>query len=156
MKIRRRARIAAFQALFEADSVGHPVAEALCRRAEEDRLPEAARTFARELVAGVLAHRQHLDDVIQEVAPEWPVDQMAIVDRNILRVAAYEILYAEGTPPKVAINEAVELAKTFGSDSSSRFVNGALGTLTARRHEFALERHSAGGAEDADEVGGAA
>jgi N utilization substance protein B len=85
-----------------------------------------------EIVQGVLRHKDQLDEMICEHAPEWPIDQMAIVDRNILRIALFEFLIDGGTPPKVAINEAVELAKIFGSDSSRRFVNGVLGTLFSK------------------------
>jgi N utilization substance protein B len=76
--------------------------------------------------------------VLAELAPEWPVDQIAVIDRNILRIAIYELLFDMDTPPKVAINEAVELAKTFGSDSSPRFVNGVLGSLATRGREHVL------------------
>jgi N utilization substance protein B len=88
---------------------------------------------------GVTNCRRELDTVISELAPEWPIDQIAAVDRNILRIAVYELIYDSDTPPKVAINEAVELAKRFGSDASPRFVNGVLGSLAAqhqqRRHQ---------------------
>jgi N utilization substance protein B len=81
-----------------------------------------------------LEHQAKLDAIIGEIAPQWPPDQMAVIDRNILRMAIYEMLIDPEVPVKVAINEAVELAKTFGSESSSRFINGALGTLAARRN----------------------
>lgn len=139
MKVRRRARIAALQALFEIDSVGHEPQRVLTMRLQEENLPPEGESFCRELVLGVVEHWDYLDRVIQEIAPEWPVSQIATVDRNILRLAACEILYREDTPPKVAINEAVEIAKDFGSDSSGRFVNGVLGTLVTRRQEFVLE-----------------
>jgi N utilization substance protein B len=84
-------------------------------------------------VRGVLKHKDELDELIATYAPEWPIDQMAIIDRNILRIALFEFLIDGGTPPKVAINEAVELAKRFGSDSSRRFVNGVLGTSLSQR-----------------------
>jgi len=93
----------------------------------------APPAFLVKVVQGVLAHRGKLDDLISTYAPEWPIEQMAIIDRNILRIALFEFLVDGGTPPKVAINEAVELAKTFGSDSSRRFVNGVLGTLLANK-----------------------
>ncbi len=132
MKVRHRARIAALQALFEIDcTVHHPVA-VVERRLDEAALPEPGIEFVRELVKGVGDEREELDRLIARYAPEWPVDQIAIVDRNILRMAIYEILYRDDTPTKVAINEAVELAKEFGSDSSGRFVNGVLGSLVAK------------------------
>ena len=132
MKIRHRARVLALQALFEIDCAGHHPALVLERRLEESPLPDPGESFARELVQGVEAYREELDRLIRQYAPEWPVDQIAIVDRNILRIAIYEILFCDDTPTKVAINEAVELAKEFGSDSSGRFVNGVLGSLVAK------------------------
>ncbi|MBN1640082.1 MAG: transcription antitermination factor NusB [Anaerolineae bacterium] len=133
MQVRRQARIAALQALFEIDSVGHQVGVVLQRRIQEAEMPGAGEAFLSKLVRGVIEHQAALDELIVAYAPEWPIDQMAIIDRNILRIALFEFLVDGGTPPKVAINEAVELAKTFGSDSSSRFVNGVLGTLLAQR-----------------------
>ena len=132
MKVRHRARIAALQVLYEIDCAGHPPALVIERQLEEVQLPEAGDTFARELAKGVNTHQPQIDTYIGRYAPEWPVDQIAIIDRNILRIAIYEIVIGDDTPVKVAINEAVELAKTFGSDSAGRFVNGVLGTLVAK------------------------
>jgi N utilization substance protein B len=132
MKIRHRARIAALQALFEIDCAGHNPAVVIQRRLEEAGLPESGIRFAHELVQGVNAHQERLDTLIGRYAPEWPVDQIAIIDRNVLRIAIYELLFRDDTPTKVAINEAVELAKEFGSESSGRFVNGVLGSLVAK------------------------
>jgi N utilization substance protein B len=132
MKIRHEARIVALQALFEMDCVGHQSAAALEQRLAEMPLPEQGIQFARELVQGVTDDIAKLDKLIERYAPEWPVEQIAIIDRNILRIAIYEVLSCDGTPLKVAINEAVELAKQFGSDSSGRFVNGVLGSLVAK------------------------
>lgn len=132
MKVRRQARLTALQALFEIDSVNHDPEMVLQRRLEERSLPPSGSEFARTLVSGVLEHKTHLDELIQKNAPEWPVEQIAIIDRNILRIAVFEIAIDQGTPLKVAINEAVELAKLFGSDSSPRFVNGVLGTLVSQ------------------------
>ena len=131
MKVRRRARILALQALYEIDSTQHPVGTVLDQRLTEDPLPEEGEAFARELLAGVLQHQVALDELIQRYAPEWPVEQMAVIDRNVLRIAIYEFFISKRTPTKVAINEAVELAKLFGSDSAPRFVNGVLGALAA-------------------------
>ena len=133
MKVRRRARITALQALFEVDVARHDPGVSLRERLEENPLPPEGVAFCKALLYGVLGRLPRLDAIIQRIAPEWPIDQMAPIDRNILRLAAYEILLSRDTPPKVAINEAVELAKLFGSDSSSRFVNGVLGTLLADR-----------------------
>jgi N utilization substance protein B len=131
VQVRRQARIAALQALYEIDCAHHPVDQVLQRRIEDVSLPLDGQTFLRKVVQGVLEHLRRLDELIGKYAPEWPIEQMAIIDRNILRVALFEFLIDGGTPPKVAINEAVELAKLFGSDSSRRFVNGVLGTLLA-------------------------
>ena len=129
MKVRRRARILALQALYEIDTTQHPVGTVLDQRLTEDPLPEEGEAFARELLTGVIQHQVALDELIQRYAPEWPVEQMAVIDRNVLRIAIYEFFIAKLTPTKVAINEAVELAKLFGSDSAPRFVNGVLGAL---------------------------
>lgn len=132
MKVRHAARVAALQALFEIDCADHVPGVVLAARLEEAGLPEVGAEFARNLVEGVQHHKAALDNYIARYAPEWPVDQIAIIDRNVLRIALYEILFATDTPTKVAINEAVELAKEFGSDSSGRFVNGVLGSLVAK------------------------
>ena len=129
MKVRRRARIVALQVLFETDSANHPPDLVLQQRLEDTVLPDAGVDFARLLVFGVLEHKARLDDFIHKNAPQWPVDQMATIDRNVLRIALYELFFDRSTPLKVVINEAVELAKLFGSESSHRFVNGVLGTF---------------------------
>lgn len=131
MKVRHRAREAALQALFEIDCAGHNSNIVVEQRLAEADLPDPGAAFVRELVNGIRTHQQEIDALIARYAPEWPVDQIAIIDRNVLRIAIYEILLREDTPTKVAINEAVELAKQFGSDSSGRFVNGVLGSLVA-------------------------
>jgi transcription antitermination protein NusB len=95
-------------------------------------LIESTEGFARTLVMGVQTYRTYLDSIVGELAPEWPIEQIAAADRNVLRIAIYELLFDPEIPPKVAINEAVELAKMFGSESSPRFVNGVLGSLVAR------------------------
>lgn len=92
-------------------------------------MPDEGQAFAHLLVQGVLENQARLDQLIGMYASEWPIEQMSIVDRNVLRISMFEFLIDGRTPPKVAINEAVELAKLFGSDSSPRFVNGVLGTL---------------------------
>ncbi|MSP14092.1 MAG: transcription antitermination factor NusB [Chloroflexi bacterium] len=137
MKVRRKARALALQALYEIDSTNHPLPDVIVCRLEDTPLPESGADFMQRLVRGVWEHREMLDATIGRIAPEWPVEQMALIDRNILRIAGYEILVSKETPLKVAINEAVELAKLFGSESSRRFINGALGTL-AGKNEPAL------------------
>lgn len=95
--------------------------------------PQAVETFARKIVRGVLENLEAIDSIIGAHAPAWPVRQLAAVDRNLLRVAVYELAVEGDTPPRVAINEAVEIGKTFGSDASFRFVNGVLGSILAER-----------------------
>lgn len=142
MQSRRRARRIALETLYEIDAAEHDPNAVLSRRLAEELMDGAAATFLHDLVAGVIKNRGALDRLIQEFAPEWPVDQMAIIDRNILRMAIYELVVSQQTPVKVAINEAVELAKVYGSDSAPRFVNGVLGTLVQRHSELvaAFER----------------
>jgi N utilization substance protein B len=119
----------ALMTLYEYDTAQHDVADVLQRHAEDERLTPPVVEFATELVDGTLAHLADIDAAIQQAAPDWPIAQMARIDKNILRLAIYEILYNNAVPAKAAINEAVELAKQFGSDTSSRFVNGVLGTI---------------------------
>ena len=129
MKIRRRARTVAIQALYELDLTNHLPAAVLEQRIADAGLPQQGVPFARHLVTGVLKAKEELDGMIQQYAPEWPIEQMAPIDRNILRLALFEFSIDGQTPVKVAINEAVELAKLFGSDSAPRFINGVLGSL---------------------------
>lgn len=129
MKTRRRARRVTLEALYEIDIAGHPPYDVLERRLLDHPLDEPGQQFATKIMEGVLEHQSGMDLVIARYAPEWPLDQMATIDRNILRIAIYEFLVDDETPVKVAINEAVELAKLYGSDSAPRFINGVLGTL---------------------------
>jgi len=129
--MRRKARELALQVLYEIDSVGHGMDKVLTSLLANEELPEENDAFARELVSGVIQNRERIDLDIQKFAPAWPVKQIPVVDRNILRLAIFEILLNNKVPVKVAINEAVELAKAFGSDNSARFVNGVLGSVSA-------------------------
>lgn len=132
---RHLGRIVALQTLYEyefrvesADAMAD-VDEILVRNLSRYETAIDDKTFVDTLVKGVLADQADLDAKIQPIAPDWPIDQIARIDRNILRIGLYELLHqAEVIPPKVAINEAVELAKAFGSDNSSKFINGVLGT----------------------------
>lgn len=128
---RHRARRVALQALFEIDVTDHPAGVVLTARLDYEQPPLSREIadFARTIVHGVMLHRDRLDSVIARFAPDWPVDQIAVIDRNILRMALWETA-REDTPMKVAINEAVELAKEYGSDASPRFINGVLGAAS--------------------------
>jgi N utilization substance protein B len=136
MKPRTRARSLALQVLYEVDIANHPPADVFQSRLEESSLTHDLLEFARQIVFGVLPLTNHLDQLISKYAPEWPLDQVAAIDRNILRIALWEFAFSHETPIKVAINEAVELAKLFGSDSAPRFVNGVLGALADHQHEI--------------------
>ena len=123
MKSRRRARRVTLEVLYEYDIAAHPPGEVLERRLEANQMDRSGAEFASSLVQGVIAYLDGMDVLIARYAPEWPLEQMAVIDRNILRMAIFEFLVSDETPVKVAINEAVELAKTYGSDSAPRFVN---------------------------------
>ena len=126
---RRKARVVALQVLYEIDGARHDPERAFDNRLREQSLSPAAEAFARKLLEGVIQHRAEIDKTISTYATAWPIKQVAILDRNILRLAVFEIMIDVQTPPKVAINEAVELGKIFGSDNSAKFVNGVLGSV---------------------------
>jgi transcription antitermination protein NusB len=126
---RRKARQAALQALYEIDIAGHKPGMVLDARQTEVQLDAEGLKFLRWLISGVIENWDDLNQLIGRYAPEWPVDQLATIDRNILRLSLFELVSPDSDAPhKVVINEAVELAKNFGSDSSPRFINGVLGT----------------------------
>ncbi len=127
---RRKARTIALQALYEIDSVGRQPGAVLDRMLAEADMTEENTSFIRELVEGAVRNREEIDGNIHKYAPAWPVEQIAMVDRNILRLAIFEILFDNKVPVKVAVSEAVELAKTFGSESSAKFINGVLGSVS--------------------------
>jgi len=137
---RRRARIAVLQALFEADNSQHEPQDALARIAAEQRLPAESTEFATRLLNEILANREDIDTRIGHAAPAFPVEQLASVDRNILRLAISEMLSDNGAPVRAAINEAVELAKSYGSDKSSSFVNGVLGSIAKQLEEVGADQ----------------
>ena len=128
---RRKARILALQALYEIDCSSHDVDHIVTRYTKEKSLPEEVFQFTRELTKGVLEHKQEIDTIIKRFATLFPLTQVAIVDRNILRIAIYESVFDNKVPVKATINEAVELAKSYGSDTSSKFINGVLGSVIA-------------------------
>jgi N utilization substance protein B len=134
------------QTLYEVDLAGHAPGQVLQRHFQNNSLPPEGERFASQLLSGVVANQARLDELIERYAPEWPLDQMAPIDRNILRMAIFEFVLDGETPVKVAINEAVELAKKFGADSSPRFVNGVLGSLAASMGP-PVARRRRGGAE---------
>ena len=128
---RRRARAIILQVLYEIDSAGHDMEAVVNRLLAGGRLSEENNAFVREMVSKSMQNKEEIDRHIRKFAPAWPIEQIPVVDRNILRLAIFEILFDNGVSVKVAINEAVELAKRFGSDSSSKFVNGVLGSVSA-------------------------
>jgi N utilization substance protein B len=136
MKPRTRARSLALQVLYEVDIANHPPAEVFQSRLEETPLSNELAEFARQIIFGILPNTNELDQLISKYAPEWPLDQIAAIDRNILRMALWEFSIFHETPVKVAINEAVELAKQYGSDSAPRFINGVLGSLAEHQYEI--------------------
>ena len=136
MKARTKARSVALQVLYEFDLSGHPPMYSLQYRLEEDPIEEKLVSFTENIINGVMPIVNFLDDLIAEHAPEWPMDQVAVIDRNILRIALWEFAVEKCTPVKVAINEAIELSKLFGTDATPRFVNGVLGSLANRQNEI--------------------
>jgi N utilization substance protein B len=136
MKSRTKARGIALQVLYEIDMTGHSPTVALGERLADKTLDDGMAEFAQQIILGVLPLSVKLDNLIAQHAPDWPMDQVAIIDRNILRIALWEFAIEGCTPVKVAINEAIELSKLFGSDSTPRFVNGVLGSLASRQAEI--------------------
>jgi len=117
------------QILYESDVAGHPIDEVLARYLEDQSFSQPTRRYVERLVLGILEDRGRIDAMIAAAAPAFPFEQLPPVDRNILRIAVYELLHEADVPLKAAINEAVELAKIYGGENSSRFVNGVLGTI---------------------------
>jgi N utilization substance protein B len=128
---RRKARTVALQALYEADASDHPVMETVDRLVAAENLAESTAKFAQELARGVAEHRAEIDRIIAKAAPLRPIDELAAIDRNVLRVAIYELVFDNRAPVAAVINEAVELARRFGTDNSSKFINGVLGSVSA-------------------------
>ena len=134
MANRHLSRSIAMQSLYEWDFRGQNnsvLPDLVAQNTKEFGPGMEDDTFIKNLVDGVIGHIQKIDQIIEKAAPEWPIDQIAMVDRNVLRLGIYELLFGDykEVPPKVAINEAIELAKSFGGESSGKFVNGALGTI---------------------------
>lgn len=137
---RHLGRIVALQTLYEQDfrreagDKSLDVNEVLSRNVARYKDTVDDKAFIEQLVKGVEKEHQKLIDLLQPLAPEWPLSQIARMDRAILEIGAYELLHNKDVPPKVAINEAVELAKAFGGDNSSKFINGVLGTLLRQQN----------------------
>ncbi|HMQ01818.1 MAG TPA: transcription antitermination factor NusB [Candidatus Doudnabacteria bacterium] len=131
MANRHLQRTIALQALFEWDFHNRQgnLTEILDRTIKEFSSDEAGLQLTTELLTGVIEKINELDEIIIKHAPEWPIDQITIIDRNVLRLGIYELMFLKNTPAKVAINEAVEMGKRFGGDSSGKFVNGVLGSI---------------------------
>lgn len=134
MASRHLSRSVVMQSLYEWDFRGRKeemLPEIIERNIKEFAAGMEDTTFVRDLIAGIMEHMAELDKIIEKAAPQWPLEQIAVVDRNVLRLGLYELLFGkrEEVPPKVAINEAIELAKSFGGESSGKFVNGVLGTV---------------------------
>lgn len=133
MSSRHLSRSIAMQCLYEWDFFDRKVElEKIVERNLKEFGPGLEdQTFVWELITGVIKHIKEIDEIIKKTATQWPIDQIAIVDRNVLRTGIYELLYEDKTavPPKVAINEAIELAKSFGGENSGKFINGVLGTI---------------------------
>ena len=137
MKPRTKARALALQVLYEIDvAPQHLPGDVYKERLEETPLSQELAEFARQIIFGVIPITADLDHSIAKYAPEWPFDQIAAIDRNILRMACWEFTVFKDTPLKVAINEAIELAKHYGSDSAPRFINGVLGSLVDHQNEI--------------------
>ncbi len=130
---RSRARAVAVQALYELDATSHDLATVIRRRIEDGQVAEDVASYASYVVQGVAERLDEIDARLAAAAPAWPLEQMDRVDKSILRLAIFEMLYETGLSHRIAINEAVELAKLFGHESSPRFVNGVLGTIERQR-----------------------
>ncbi len=132
---RHLGRIVAMQTLYENDfREGSDLEEIKSRNIGEysDKVDDK---FIIGIVDGVLKHKKKIDKIIQDSAPEWPIDQISIIDKNILRISIYELVISEDVPPKVSINEAVELGKQFGGENSSKFINGVLGSVHEKQED---------------------
>ena len=126
---RRRARECALQMLFQIDLIGVEPAEVYAQFWDEHDTEDDVRAFTQELVDGVCTEREQLDARITEIAERWRIERMAVVDRNVLRMALYEMNRQPQTPTAVVIDEAIEVARRFGSEESAKFVNGVLDAL---------------------------
>jgi N utilization substance protein B len=151
---RHLARIIALQTLYEQDfrrdsnDVTFDLAEVLERNIGRYESTVDDTDFIKRLVEGVNKNVKDINDLLRPIAPEWPIEEIARMDRAILQLAVFELVYEQETPPKVIINEAVELAKSFGSENSSKFVNGVLGTVLKQRDAAELGQAASKEAKD--------
>ena len=129
VKNRRIARKLVLQVLYEVDCSDHDWEQAMSRQSSNLKLSQDASEFARSILQGVSSEKDHIDDIIAEFAPTWPVSQMGLIDRSLLRMAVCELELDSGSQEKIVINETIELAKEFGSENSYRLVNGVLGSI---------------------------
>ena len=130
LKERTFLRGIALQALYEYDLSDHSISDILTNRFDSENVPDdEGKKFVIDLVVGVINNKSKIDEMIQKYAADWPIDQIAVIDRNIIRISTYEFAIAKETPDRVAINESIELAKTFGSETAPKFVNGVLGSI---------------------------
>ena len=143
---RHQGRVLALQLLYELDLAQHDLDEVLPRTFETQASSAAMRAHVERLIRGVIEQRAEIDPFIASAAPAFPIQQLPVIDRNVLRLAIYELLHEPDVPPRAVINEAVELAKQYGGDNSARFVNGVLGTVMGQ-----LPPRSAEGAGDQPE-----
>ena len=138
MKSRTKARSIALQVLYEVDICGHLPGAILTSKFERLKVDNTIKNFISSIVSGVIKNKTILDEFIADFAPEWPLDQVAIIDRNLLRIALWEIAIFQKTPVKVVINEAIELGKIYGSEGTPRFINGVLGGFIDNLEEIKL------------------
>jgi len=138
MKSRTKARSIALQVLYEADICGHSPGTILTAKFQRLKIDDSIKNFISDIVSGVIKNITLLDEFIKDFAPDWPLDQVAIIDRNLLRIALWEIAIFQKTPIKVVVNEAVELAKIYGSEGTPRFINGVLGGVIDNLQEIRL------------------
>ena len=136
---RHLSRIVAMQSLYEWDFHTQRDIEEIAKRIVEPVEKDVDMEYTLRVLKSTMEHREEIDELIKKAAPEWPIDQISIIDKSILRLSANELIYDNDIPPKVAINEAVEIAKTFGGENSSKFINGVLGTLYRNSDRYVEE-----------------
>lgn len=141
MQDRRKARTIALEIIYQKEITGYPLEMIVKNRLKVDEC-EAPSDFAVGLIEGVVNHQQELDDLIADHADNWALDRMPLLDRNIIRISLFEMLYQEDIPFSVSINEAVELAKIFGTEDSGKFVNGVLGKIASELQASKIKKQS--------------